>query len=125
MTAWRDAPLLDAGVIAQLQADLEADELAEILAAFAADIHSRADQLAAALAAGDTGLAHRAAHSLKGAALNLGRQRLGLICAHFQHAGQADIKALWPEFAAICDAVLAAQGQTGLAFEVDSSIVRA
>lgn len=125
MTAWRDAPLLDAGVIAQLQADLEADEMAEILAAFAADIHSRAGELAAALAAGDTGLAQRAAHSLKGAALNLGRSRLGLICAHFQHADLAGIAALWPEFAALCDATLAAQGQTGLAFGVDSSIVRA
>jgi histidine phosphotransfer protein HptB len=125
VTAWRDAPLLDAVVIAQLQADLEADELAEILAAFAADIHSRAGQLAAALNVGDIDMAHRAAHSLKGAALNLGRSRLGLICAHFQHADLAAIKALWPEFAAICDAALAAQGQTGLAFGADSSIVRA
>lgn len=125
MTAWRHAPLLDAVVIAQLRADLEADEVAEILAAFAADIHSRAGDLAAALAAGDADGARRAAHSLKGAALNLGRSRLGLICAHFQHAGLAEIAALWPEFAALCDATLAAQGQTGLAFGEDSSIVRA
>lgn len=125
MTAWRDAPLLDDAVAAQLRADLDADELAEILAAFAADIRSRAGALAAALGTGDADRARHAAHSLKGAALNLGRQRLGLICAHFQHAGLAEIAALWPEFTALCDATLAAQGQTGLAFGADSSIVRA
>lgn len=125
MTSWRQAPLVDDRVAAQLQADLEADDLTEILGAFAADIRARAAELAAALAAADDVTARRAAHSLKGAALNLGRLRLGLICAHFQQVALADIATLWPEFAAICDSSLAGLGQTGLAFGVDSSIVRA
>lgn len=128
MDAWRTAPTVDDAVSAQLRADLDPDDFAAIQQALAADIRQRAGELAAALDGADADAAHRAVHSLKGAALNLGHLRLGGLCAHLNQlavAGDlAAIAALWPQLAQACDGSLQALGHAGLAFVSDSSIVR-
>jgi len=128
MTAWRDAPLVDEAVAADLARDLDPEDLSQILDAFVVDIGSRAGELAMALKGGHVERAQRAVHSLKGAALNLGFFRLGQMCAHLQQLAQAGdlaaIVGLWPTFAATCNDSLGRLGHSGLAFEIDSSIVR-
>ena len=107
-------------------ADLDADSA--IHRRWAADIRQRAGELSAALTGADRDSARRAVHSLKGAALNLGHARLGLLCVDLDRlalAGDlAGIAALRRELVAACDGSLAALGHAGLAFAKDSSIVR-
>ena len=128
MTAWRDAPLVADEVTADLARDLAPEDWRQILDAFAIDIATRAGELASALEGGQIERAQRAAHSLKGAALNLGFFRLGRMCAHLyglvQSGDLATVMVLWPEFAATCNDSLERLGHSGLAFEIDSSIVR-
>lgn len=128
MTAWHDAPLVADTVTAELARDLDPEDLRQILDAFAIDIGNRAGELAAALESGQVERTQRAVHSLKGAALNLGFLRLGQVCAHLHCLAQSDdlgtVMTLWPEFVATCNDSLARLGHSGLAFEIDSSIVR-
>lgn len=128
MSGWADQPLRDDEVAAQLAADLDKDDLALIHGAYGADIRLRAGQLRDAVMAGNADQAYRAAHSLKGASLNLGFLRLGQLSAHLQGLAQAGdmaaLAVLWDGFAGVCDDTLALLGDSGLAFVTDSSIVR-
>lgn len=129
MAAWRQAPVVDGAVTDQLRRDLDEDDFVLVHDALADDIRGRLAELAAALAGDDAETARRAIHSLKGAALNLGHVRLGLLCAHLNQcavAGDWDrVRAGWDDLTAASQLSLAALGHAGLAFDGDSSIVRA
>lgn len=125
---WASAPIRDEAVAAQLADDLAPEDWHDILAAYGRDIRHRAEQLAAALREDQAQAAYEAVHSLKGASLNLGFLRLGALCAHLQILAQtpdlATMALSWPAFVDVCNASLARLGDSGLAFETDSSIVR-
>ncbi|MGE4279006.1 MAG: Hpt domain-containing protein [Magnetospirillum sp.] len=128
MADWRQAPVVDDAVTTQLRQDLDEDDFVLVHAALADDIRGRMAELAAALAADDAETARRAIHSLKGAALNLGHARLGLLCSHLNQCALASdwsaIRSAWDDLRAVGTASLAALGHGGLAFDGDSSIVR-
>jgi HPt (histidine-containing phosphotransfer) domain-containing protein len=58
----------------------EPDVLAEVLQMFLQEVPPRIDRLRNAWAAGDIQEVHRAAHSLKGSAGNIGAERLMALC---------------------------------------------
>ena len=62
---------------------------ARLLQDFAAVSRALAQRIAAALAAGDLGQAHDAAHQLKGTAASTGAQRLAELCARIEQAARA------------------------------------
>lgn len=128
MAGWRDAPVVDAAVRDQLRADLDPEDFVLIHDALAADIRQRVGELEAALAGGDAEAGRRAVHSLKGAALNLGHLRLGLLCAELNQlalAGDwAAVAAGKTALSAAAADSLAALGHAGLALGADSAIVR-
>ena len=59
----------------------EPDVLGEVLAMFLTEVPPRIDRLRIAWAAGNIEEVHRAAHSLKGSAGNIGARRLHGVCA--------------------------------------------
>lgn len=128
MADWRLAPVVDGAVTDQLRRDLDEDDFVLVHQALADDIRGRMAELAAALARDDSETARRAIHSLKGAALNLGHLRLGLLCSHLNDRALAadwpTVRAARDDLAAVCQLSLAALGHAGLAFGGDSSIVR-
>ena len=75
--------VLDQSVIAslrQLTSPGEADVLAEVLQMFLREVPPRIEFLRNALTAGNIQEVHRAAHSLKGSAGNIGALRLFAVC---------------------------------------------
>jgi len=129
MADWRQAPVVDMAVTGQLRQDLDEDDFVLVHDALAGDICGRLAELAGALARDDRDTVQRALHSLKGAALNLGHARLGLLCSQLNQcavAGDwAGVRAGWDDLVAAGQSSLAALGHAGLAFDGDSSIVRA
>lgn len=129
MQDWRQAPVVDTSVTDQLRQDLDEADFVLVHDALADDIRGRLAELSGALAQDDGDTARRAIHSLKGAALNLGHLRLGLLCGHLNHcalAGDWDsVRGGWDDLVASGQSSLAALGHAGLAFDGDSSIVRA
>lgn len=128
MEDWRQAPVVDEAVTAQLRQDLDEDDFVLVHHALADDIRVRLAELAAALDGDDFATARRAIHSLKGAALNLGHRRLGLLCSHLNERALAadwpSVRAAWDDLCAAGAQSVAALGDAGLAFDGDSSIVR-
>jgi HPt (histidine-containing phosphotransfer) domain-containing protein len=78
-----EAPVLDPSVIdtlRQLTPPGEPDVLTEVLQMFLQEVPPRIERLRNAWTAGDIQEVHRAAHSLKGSAGNIGAQRLLAVC---------------------------------------------
>ena len=85
-------PVLDATVIdnlRQLTPPGEPDVLAEVLELFLQEVPRRIAKLRAAWAAGDAAELHKAAHSLKGSAGNIGAQALYAVCCQLDDRGLA------------------------------------
>jgi len=79
-----NAPVLDEAVTSALRALTspgEPDVLAEVLNLFLTEVPPRLARLRNAWAAGNIEEVHRAAHSLKGSAGNIGARRLHGVCA--------------------------------------------
>jgi signal transduction histidine kinase/CheY-like chemotaxis protein/HPt (histidine-containing phosphotransfer) domain-containing protein len=75
-------PILDERVLdslRELQEPGEEDLVAEILSVFQVDSARQIEVLTSSLSAGDLGTAHRAAHTLKGSALNVGASRVARV----------------------------------------------
>jgi HPt (histidine-containing phosphotransfer) domain-containing protein len=109
-------PTLNPAVIDSLRAlnqDGEPDVVQEVLALFLADAPQQVDAIVRAAAAGGGEPLQRAAHTLKGAAGNIGAVRLHGICHELEHLGQARsvvgvterVRMLLAEFAAVRDAI--------------------
>jgi HPt (histidine-containing phosphotransfer) domain-containing protein len=78
-----EPPVLDPSVmetLRQLTPPGEPDVLTEVLQMFLQEVPPRIERLRNAWAAGDIQEVHRAAHSLKGSAGNIGAQRLLAVC---------------------------------------------
>jgi HPt (histidine-containing phosphotransfer) domain-containing protein len=78
-----EPPVLDQSVIEtlrQLTPPGEPDVLAEVLQMFLQEVPPRIERLRNAWTTGDIQGLHRAAHSLKGSAGNIGAQRLLAVC---------------------------------------------
>jgi HPt (histidine-containing phosphotransfer) domain-containing protein len=78
-----EPPVLDPAVIEtlrQLTPAGEPDVLSEVLQLFLQEVPPRIDRLRIAWQAGNIQEVHRAAHSLKGSAGNIGAQRLLKVC---------------------------------------------
>jgi HPt (histidine-containing phosphotransfer) domain-containing protein len=78
-----EAPVLDQSVVEtlrQLTPPGEPDVLAEVLRLFLQEVPPRIDRLRNAWTTGNIQEVHRAAHSLKGSAGNIGAQRLLAVC---------------------------------------------
>ena len=78
-----EPPVLDQSVIEslrQLTPPGEPDVLAQVLQLFLQEVPPRIDRLRNAWIARDIEEVHRAAHSLKGSAGNIGAQRLFAVC---------------------------------------------
>jgi HPt (histidine-containing phosphotransfer) domain-containing protein len=73
----------------QLTPPGEPDVLDEVLRLFLDDVPRRIDRLRAAWAAGDVTEVHRAAHSLKGSAGNIGAHALFAVCKQLDERGKA------------------------------------
>ena len=85
-------PVLDPAVIntlRQLTAPGEPDVLTEVLKLFLDDVPSRIQRLRNAYAAGNIEEVHRAAHSLKGSAGNIGAQALFEVCKQLDGIGKS------------------------------------
>jgi HPt (histidine-containing phosphotransfer) domain-containing protein len=128
LSAFDHIALDDPAVLDDLALALPADVTAPMLAAFADDVVRRRDDLIAAAAAGDAAAAGREAHSLKGAALNLGFLRLGAAAAHMQELGKAGdlagVKAASADFSAVCSLSLQRLEQTAATRGLPSSKIR-
>ena len=84
--------VLDPAVIdslRQLTPPGEPDVLDEVLRLFLDEVPRRLDRLRAAWSAGDVTEVHRAAHSLKGSAGNIGAHALYAVCKQLDERGKA------------------------------------
>jgi HPt (histidine-containing phosphotransfer) domain-containing protein len=87
-----DGSLLDAAVLAglrQLTPPGEPDVLLEVLKLFLEEVPARIARLRNAWTAGNIQEVHRAAHSLKGSAGNIGARRLYDVCRQLDERGKA------------------------------------
>lgn len=82
-----DAAALDA--LRQLTTPGEPDVLAEVLALFRDEVPRRIERLQAALDAGSASDLHRASHSLKGSAGNIGARALEAACRRLDDRARA------------------------------------
>jgi HPt (histidine-containing phosphotransfer) domain-containing protein len=73
----------------QLTPPGEPDVLAEVLRMFLDEVPRRIDRLRAAWSAGDVTEVHRAAHSLKGSAGNIGAHALYAVCQQLDERAKA------------------------------------
>jgi histidine phosphotransfer protein HptB len=83
-TAETSVPVLDDGVLAELQT-LGADVVAEIFELFVADVPNRLGKLLQAIDTRSCDGILREAHGLKGSALGVGASRLAVLCAAIEH----------------------------------------
>ena len=87
-----DQPVLDPAVISglrQLTPPGEPDVLAEVLKLFLEEVPPRIARLRNAWHSGNIEEMHRAAHSLKGSAGNIGAGRLHSVCTRLDALGKA------------------------------------
>ncbi len=87
-----DQPVLDQAVISGLRTLTppgEPDVLAEVLRLFLDEVPPRMARLRNAWESGDIEEMHRAAHSLKGSAGNIGAKRLYEVCSKLDALGKA------------------------------------
>jgi HPt (histidine-containing phosphotransfer) domain-containing protein len=73
----------------QLTPPGEPDVLGEVLRMFLTEVPPRIDRLRTAWAAGNIEEVHRAAHSLKGSAGNIGAQALHAVCKQLDEQGRS------------------------------------
>jgi HPt (histidine-containing phosphotransfer) domain-containing protein len=88
----RSADVLDPAVIASLRRLTppgEPDVLVEVLRLFLDEVPRRIERLRAARAAGNLAEVHRAAHSLKGSAGNIGAHAMAEVCRQLEERGKA------------------------------------
>ncbi len=86
-----DADVLDPSVLEvlrQLTPPGEPDVLAEVLRMFLSEVPPRMDRLRNAWAAGNIEEVHRAAHSLKGSAGNIGARAFFAVCSQLDERGK-------------------------------------
>ena len=108
-----DEPLLDEPTLARLRdladklRDTKGNILRELVDLFDTDGHARLDQLDAAVRSGNTADARRAAHTLKGAAGNVGARRVAALAGVLEKAPPTDPNASAPLRAALHDSVQA------------------
>jgi len=81
-------PLIDATAQAELAEALGADPLSRLLGSFQASLDIRGREIGRAATAGETGLVAALAHSLKGAAGNLGFLRLAAAAGRLEQAAR-------------------------------------
>jgi HPt (histidine-containing phosphotransfer) domain-containing protein len=87
-----EVPVLDSAVVSglrQLTPPGEPDVLAQVLNLFLVEVPLRMDRLRNAWAAGNIEEVHRAAHSLKGGAGNIGARRLYEVCRQLEDRGKS------------------------------------
>jgi HPt (histidine-containing phosphotransfer) domain-containing protein len=83
-----DSAVVDA--LRQLTPPGEPDVLAEVLRLFLQEAPPRIERLRNAWASGNIEELHRAAHSLKGSAGNIGARRLFEVCRQLDEQGRSD-----------------------------------
>lgn len=87
-----DDAAIDPGVVEnlrQLTLPGEPDVLAQVLSLFLQEVPKRIERLEAAWQSGDHAEVHRAAHSLKGSAGNIGAQSMFAVCRDLDDLAQA------------------------------------
>lgn len=114
------APLLDAGVLAELRAATGEDDafIAELVETYVAEGETNMAALLAAAGSGNCDAIVRPAHSLKSTSASLGAMRLSAICRAIEEAGRASQSGTLAADAELAretwDATLAAFDQAGL-----------
>jgi HPt (histidine-containing phosphotransfer) domain-containing protein len=101
-----DQPVLDESVIEtlrQLTPPGEPDVLTEVLQMFLQEVPPRIERLRNAWTTGDIQEVHRAAHSLKGSAGNIGAQRLLAVCRQLDDRAKPAEPATTAELVAALD----------------------
>jgi len=90
-SAGMSGPILDPKVIGDLRqlCANRPDLLRELLGLFQSDLPPQLAAITAAVAAGDAGQLRAIAHSVKGAAANLGALQLTHLCAELEKLGRA------------------------------------
>jgi HPt (histidine-containing phosphotransfer) domain-containing protein len=81
--------VLDASVLAELQAGGMEGLLAELIGLFSEDAPRNVERIDAALRAGDAGELARVAHALKGSAATLGARAMAATCLELETGGHA------------------------------------
>ncbi len=92
--SWRDRPLVNGDIAGTLKAAVGADAFAAMTEQFAADIESLVGQLKSNLASGDQQGCRETGHALKGAAANIGLERLSGLAHTFEAGETGDSDAL-------------------------------
>jgi HPt (histidine-containing phosphotransfer) domain-containing protein len=114
------APLLDAGVLAELRAATGDDDafIAELVETYVGEGETNMAALLAAAAAGDCDAIVRPAHSLKSTSASLGAMRMAAICRGLEEAGRQSRNDALPRDAELAratwEATLAAFAEAGL-----------
>ena len=103
MTDWQSQPELDGTTVSTLVAAVGAEAFNAMKQQFIDDLESLATRYLAAEERGDDAEAKACAHALKGAAANIGLQRLSALAASLESGDQAQAEALRPVLSASVD----------------------
>lgn len=90
-----EQPLLDEGRLGMLAADLGREMVIELIDVFSRDTQRYVEQILRSRSAGDRGTRARAAHSLKGACLNVGASSLAALARRLESADSAEVDELF------------------------------
>lgn len=113
-----DAPVLDAGVLSELNGSVGGDRefVLELIRAFLSDGTEQVEAVDAAVAAGDEEALVRPAHTLKSSSATLGASRLSAVARALEMAGRSgslgasianDVETLHTEWEAAASALMA------------------
>lgn len=92
--SWQDQSLINAEIAGTLKAAVGAEAFAAMTEQFADDIESLVARLKSCLDSGDEQGGREAGHALKGAAANIGLQRLSALAHAFEAGEKSDQAAL-------------------------------
>jgi signal transduction histidine kinase/CheY-like chemotaxis protein/HPt (histidine-containing phosphotransfer) domain-containing protein len=115
-------PVLDAQILGDLRqlGEGQPNLVRQLLGLFQSEVPRQLASMAAAVASGDAGQLRATAHSVKGAAANLGALELSRLCADLEKLGRAGtvegaaelLPRLEPAFQAVCRALEAEMGDS-------------
>lgn len=119
-----DAPVLDAGVLSELNGSVGGDRefVVELIRTFLSDGTEQVEAIATAVSAGDDQALVRPAHTLKSSAATLGARRLSAMARSLEMAGRSgslaaslakDVEALHTEWEAATSALMAWSDEEG------------
>ncbi|WP_417482751.1 Hpt domain-containing protein [Maricaulis sp.] len=102
---WRSLTEIDSSAIDGLVAAVGPDVFNQLKVQFAADLNSLSTALLDAVRADNAALAREKAHALRGAALNIGLQRLGHLAGAIERGETGDVAELSPVLTASLSAL--------------------